>query len=137
MLDSLLVTLGSAAIGGALVYLLWSVATRRLAAFHAARAKRRVATHAAPPPAVGSAAVAGGDDGVAEIDGLAEIRDSIVELARAQVSIIERLDEAARTFDVLIVKTDMALPYTSVFLELDCGYWSGESESALRERMRR
>lgn len=95
MLDSLLVTLGSAAIGGALVYFLWSVVTRRLAAFHAARAKRRAATHAAPPPAGGSAAVAGGDDGVPEIDGLAEIRDSIVDLARAQVSIIERLDDTA------------------------------------------
>src|SRR5271157_4696611 len=35
--------------------------------------------------------------------------------------IIARLDEAAKVFRVLIVKTDMTIPYTSVFIELDCG----------------
>jgi len=29
--------------------------------------------------------------------------------------IISRLDEAGQTFRVLIIKTDMTLPYTSVF----------------------
>ena len=46
---------------------------------------------------------------------------------------IAKLDEAARTFNVLILKTDMTLPYTSVFIELDCGYWSGDAEKRLRE----
>lgn len=46
--------------------------------------------------------------------------------------IIEKLDRAAETFQVLIFKTDMALPYTTVFLELDCGYWSAEKEARLR-----
>jgi hypothetical protein len=49
--------------------------------------------------------------------------------------LIAKLDEAAKTFNLLILKTDMTLPYTSVFLELDCGYWSGEAEQRLRQMM--
>ena len=37
---------------------------------------------------------------------------------------IEQLDEAGQTFHVLLLKTDLTLPYTSVFIRLDCGYWS-------------
>ena len=46
--------------------------------------------------------------------------------------IIAKLDAAARSFRVLLLKTTLALPYTSVFVELDCGYWSAEAEAALR-----
>ena len=46
--------------------------------------------------------------------------------------IIARLDEAGRAFRILLLKTTLALPYTSVFVELDCGYWSAEAEAALR-----
>ena len=47
--------------------------------------------------------------------------------------IIAKLDEAGKTFKVLIIKTPLALPYTSVFLQLECGYWSAEAEKALRK----
>lgn len=46
--------------------------------------------------------------------------------------IITRLDEAGRAFHILLLKTTLALPYTSVFVRLDCGYWSAEAEAALR-----
>ena len=46
--------------------------------------------------------------------------------------IIEQLDEAGQTFHVLLLKTDLTLPYTSVFIRLDCGYWSDEAEMELR-----
>ena len=49
--------------------------------------------------------------------------------------IISRLDEAGQTFRVLIIKTDMTLPYTSVFFQLDCGYWTAEAEKRLRLSM--
>ena len=49
--------------------------------------------------------------------------------------IIHRLDEAGQTFRVLIMKTNMTIPYTSVFLQLDCKYWSAEAEQRLRARM--
>lgn len=50
-------------------------------------------------------------------------------------AIIEQLDEAGESFKVVIIKTDLVLPYTSVFIRLDCGYWSAEAEVALRELM--
>jgi len=36
---------------------------------------------------------------------------------------------------VLVIKTDMTIPYTSVFFELDCGYWDSDAEKRLREGM--
>lgn len=51
--------------------------------------------------------------------------------------LIAKLDEAGRTFRVLILKTDLAIPYTSVFLQLDCGYWGPEQERQLREALQR
>jgi hypothetical protein len=49
--------------------------------------------------------------------------------------IIAKLDEAGKTFHILILKTDLTIPYTSVFMRLDCGYWSAEQEKRLREKM--
>ena len=51
--------------------------------------------------------------------------------------IIAKLDKAGQTFRVLIIKTDMVLPYTSVFCELDCGYWSAAAEQRLRDALKR
>ena len=49
--------------------------------------------------------------------------------------IIQKLDQSAQVFRILLLKTDMAIPYTSVFFELNCGYWSVEAEQRLREAM--
>jgi hypothetical protein len=49
--------------------------------------------------------------------------------------IIALLDQAGQTFRVLIIKTNLTLPYTSVFLQLDCGYWSADAEQRLRKAM--
>jgi hypothetical protein len=57
--------------------------------------------------------------------------------AELHEEIIHDLDAASRAFHVLIIKTNMTLPYTSVFLQLDCGYWSDEAEQKLRARMAR
>lgn len=46
--------------------------------------------------------------------------------------IISQLDEGSKLFNVLLLKTTMTIPYTSVFLELDCGYWNAEKEQRLR-----
>jgi hypothetical protein len=50
--------------------------------------------------------------------------------------LIARLDQVARTFRILMIKTNLTLPYTSVFMELDCGYWKPEAEAKMRERMK-
>lgn len=50
----------------------------------------------------------------------------------AHDEIIARLDGAGKLFRILILKSTLAIPYSSVFLELDCGYWSEEAEDRLR-----
>ena len=60
--------------------------------------------------------------------------DSVKRLAHEQI--IALLDEAGTMFRVLMLKTELVLPYTSVFIRLDCGYWSDEGEKALRDRMK-
>ncbi|HTW32426.1 MAG TPA: hypothetical protein VMD76_12160 [Candidatus Sulfotelmatobacter sp.] len=49
--------------------------------------------------------------------------------------IISKLDEAGKTFHILVLKTRLTIPYTSVFIRLDCGYWSDDAEKRLREAM--
>jgi hypothetical protein len=51
--------------------------------------------------------------------------------------IIAKLDCAAQMFSILIIKSTMAIPYTSVFIELDCGYWDADSEARLRADLQR
>jgi hypothetical protein len=51
--------------------------------------------------------------------------------------IIAKLDLAAQMFSILIIKSTMTIPYTSVFIELDCGYWDAESEARLRADLQR
>ena len=50
--------------------------------------------------------------------------------------IIGKLDETGKTFHVLLLKTNMAVPYTSVFLQLNCKYWGDDAEKRLRQRMK-
>ena len=50
--------------------------------------------------------------------------------------IISRVDRMSDVFRVLSIKTNMRIPYTSVFVELDCGYWNGQAEDRLRTAMR-
>ena len=49
--------------------------------------------------------------------------------------IIRELDDSAKLFNVLIIKTDLAIPYTSVFFQLECGYWNAEAEKNMREQL--
>ena len=44
-----------------------------------------------------------------------------------------KLDKTAGLFGVLVLKTECMMPYTSVFIELDCGYWPAEKEAKLRK----
>jgi hypothetical protein len=71
--------------------------------------------------------------------GITAYRDALGKLlvkkqmqALPHEEIIAKLDEAGKTFKVLLIKTRQTLPYTSVFLQLDCGYWNAESEKELR-----
>jgi hypothetical protein len=50
--------------------------------------------------------------------------------------IISTLDRVGEKFRVLLIKTNMRIPYTSLFLELECGYWNPDAEKRLRISMR-
>lgn len=54
-----------------------------------------------------------------------------------QQSLLTLLEDANRSFDVLVIRTPTALPYSSVFLELQPGYWDVDSEMRLRARIER
>ena len=45
------------------------------------------------------------------------------------------LDESSSLFRVLVIKTNCTLPYTSVFMQLDCSYWGPDNEAELRQKM--
>ena len=51
--------------------------------------------------------------------------------------IIAKLDEAGKTFKVLLIKTPLTVPYTSVFFQLECGYWSDDAEKEMRAAMQK
>src|ERR1700722_15024402 len=49
--------------------------------------------------------------------------------------IIAKVDEVGKTFHIVVLKTTMALPYTSVFLQLNAKYWGDDAEARLRKEM--
>lgn len=76
--------------------------------------------------------------------GIAEFRQSLSERLRdlpvyrlPHEHLIAKVSEAASSFQVIVIKTDTMLPYTSVFLELYCAYWDDEREALLRAAMGR
>ncbi len=81
---------------------------------------------------------------VAEVNapGIGAYREALAKILANQPTqvlpheqIIGKLDEAGKTFKVLIIKTPLTKPYTSVFFQLECGYWNAESEQQLRGAM--
>jgi D-ribose pyranose/furanose isomerase RbsD len=78
----------------------------------------------------------------AETPGVEAYRDQLAEIFKEKrvesmphERIIAKLAEVSQMFKVLIIKTNMTIPYTSVFLELDCAYWGPEEEKGLRAKM--
>jgi L-fucose mutarotase/ribose pyranase (RbsD/FucU family) len=49
--------------------------------------------------------------------------------------LINKLDQVSKTFKVLIIKTNLTIPYTTVFIELRASYWGDDAERAMRVRM--
>jgi D-ribose pyranose/furanose isomerase RbsD len=50
--------------------------------------------------------------------------------------ILQKVDETGKVFHIVVLKTIMTIPYTSVFLQLNAKYWGDEEEQRLREAMR-
>lgn len=72
--------------------------------------------------------------------GVSALRSSIrFETGQLQCSegahevILEKLNMEGANYSVLVIKTNTMIPYTSVFLQLECGYWDSDREKLLRE----
>lgn len=50
--------------------------------------------------------------------------------------VISTIDATSKEFHVLVLKTTITIPYSSVFIRLDCKYWSADAEKRMRARMR-
>ena len=51
-------------------------------------------------------------------------------------SVFVKIAKASDLFRIIVLKTEQVIPYSSVFLQLDCKYWGAEDEKQLRESMR-
>lgn len=53
----------------------------------------------------------------------------------AHESILEMLNMEGANYSIFVIKTNSMIPYTSVFLRLECGYWDNDREALLREML--
>jgi hypothetical protein len=74
--------------------------------------------------------------------GTSAYRDAIAKLLDGQdihselhEKMISDVDEASRLVRVLVLKTRLAIPYSSVFIRLNCKYWADDAEERLRSKM--
>ena len=74
--------------------------------------------------------------------GTSAYRDAIDKLFDGQTvqselheKLIADVGEAGQTFRVLVLKTKLTVPYSSVFLRLNCKYWGDDAEERMRAKM--
>jgi hypothetical protein len=75
--------------------------------------------------------------------GAAQYRANMADLLRGypvhsllHEKMIATVGEAGQTVHVLVLKTNMTIPYSSVFIRLNCKYWSDAAEARLRAKIR-
>jgi RbsD / FucU transport protein family len=74
--------------------------------------------------------------------GTSAYRDAIAKVLEGQdvqsalhEQLIQNVDEAGKLVNVLVLKTKLAVPYSSVFIRLNCKYWADDAEERLRAKM--
>jgi hypothetical protein len=74
--------------------------------------------------------------------GTTAYRDAIDKLLEGRTigselheKLIADVDEAGRQVNVLVLKTKLTVPYSSVFIRLNCKYWDDDAEERLRAKM--
>ncbi len=76
--------------------------------------------------------------GGAEAEMVATLDAALAGRARESIlhdEVFAKLDTASKLFNVVVIKSESTVAYSSVFIELDCGYWSAEKEQKLRAMM--
>ena len=81
---------------------------------------------------------------VAQVPEIEEFKANLFEIIpKEQVqtmlhdSVFVKIAKASELFRIVVLKTEQVIPYSSVFLQLDCKYWPAENEKQLRESMRK
>jgi hypothetical protein len=72
------------------------------------------------------------------IDALREQMKTLLgnrSIAVPHEELIARLDEVSRMFNVIILKSNLTIPYTTTIFELDCNYWDSAREEVLQKRV--
>lgn len=74
--------------------------------------------------------------------GASQYRANIADMLRGYTvqwqpheKLIATVDKDSRTFQVLVIKTNMTIPYSSVFIRLNAKYWSDDAEARMRGKM--
>lgn len=74
--------------------------------------------------------------------GINKLRNTILQLTKEWSSetllhedVFGKLNESSNLFETLVLKTNCTIPYSSVFIYLDCKYWNEVNETTLRNAM--
>jgi hypothetical protein len=68
-------------------------------------------------------------------DAIAKLLDGQTIQSELHEKMIASVDDAGRMVRVLVLKTRLAVPYSSVFIRLNCKYWGDDAEERLRSKM--
>ena len=68
-------------------------------------------------------------------DAIAKLLDGQTIQSELHERLIEEVDRAGQLVHVLVLKTRLAVPYSSVFIRLNCKYWGDDAEERLRSKM--
>jgi hypothetical protein len=68
-------------------------------------------------------------------DTVAKIFDGVTINSEPHEQLIHDIDDSSKLVHVLVLKTRLAVPYSSVFIRLNCKYWGDDAEERLRAKM--
>jgi hypothetical protein len=68
-------------------------------------------------------------------EAIAKLLDGQDIQAAPHEKLIADVDQAGNLVHVLILKTRLTIPYSSVFIRLNCKYWGNDAEERLRAKM--
>ena len=63
------------------------------------------------------------------------LTNSNVELIKHD-SVFVKIDKASKLFRIIVLKTEEVIPYSSVYILLDCKYWSEQKQQELETAMK-
>ncbi len=66
---------------------------------------------------------------------IAEILNGYTVTSRLHDKLIAEMGQSSQSFHVLVLKTNLTVPYTSVFIRLNCKYWPSDAEMRMRAQM--